>query len=82
MTKPGSLSKIKLKVQNSSRVETIIFDMTTMEEGEMKVYFQSGHSYVYHNVSWEDFNELTEAESTGKAFQKIIDKGYKYTKLT
>ena len=82
MIKPEQLSKIKLKVKNSSRVETIIFDMTTMDEGEMKVYFQSGHSYIYHNIPWEEFNELAEAESTGKAFQNIINKGYKYTKLT
>jgi len=62
----------------SSQIDTMNYDK---EKEEMEVVFQRGGKYRYSGVPWEVWDELISAESTGKAFHRLIKGKYSFIKL-
>lgn len=52
------------------------------EFGEMTVNFWSGDTYIYEDVSLGIFQCVYEAESVGKAFNRLIRDRYEFRRLT
>lgn len=49
--------------------------------GKLYVRFHSGGAYSYEGVPYEVFDEITQAESAGRAFHKRVKGKYRYTRL-
>jgi hypothetical protein len=64
---------------DSSNIVSSIYNITN---NTLQVTFVKGNlTYQYDNVSLSDYNELQNAESTGKAFIEFIKNRYQGEKL-
>ncbi len=70
---------LHLKPVVSSNIASIGFDK---EKNRLCVQFQSGKCYEYTGVPPETFVDVITAESTGKAFNKLIrNGGFEYKQI-
>lgn len=66
-----------MKVDSSS-IKEVFYNKC----GDLRVEFWSGAKYVYYDVPLEDYNNLIEAESVGRFFNKQIKKNYGCQRIT
>lgn len=71
-------------ITNSSRIKEIQWRQDLLHNNslyKLKVTFTKGGTYLYRGVTYNDINQLLNAESKGKAFESLIKDHYQYEKL-
>lgn len=71
-------------ITNSSRIKEIQWRQYPLHNNslyKLKVTFAKGGTYLYKGVTYDDINQLLNAESKGKAFESLIKGHYQYEKL-
>lgn len=75
----NKLMKFRLKkIENSSNVDRVGYNGYN---GDLYVTFKSGHSYIYHGVLEEVFEDLLVANSVGRFINTEIKPHHTYEKL-
>lgn len=64
------------------KVDSSMIKSVGHEESTLEVEFTTGAVYQYHGVSEHIHQELMQADSTGKAFNRLIRGNYNYEKVS
>ena len=67
------------KIENIYDSTNVMATKYDINKRKLAVIFGSGHQYLYHDVTLEDYRKFEADESQGKAIHKYIKK-YKYDK--
>jgi hypothetical protein len=67
------------KIENIYDSTNVLASKYDKTKRKLAVIFGSGHQYLYHDVTLEDYRKFESDDSQGKAINKYIKK-YKYEK--
>jgi hypothetical protein len=62
------------KIENIYDSSNVLASKYDVNQRKLAIIFESGHQYLYHDVTLEDYQKFESDESQGKAIHKYIKK--------
>jgi hypothetical protein len=62
------------KIENIYDSSNVLASKYDKNKRKLAIIFGSGHQYLYHDVTLEDYNKFVSDDSQGKAIHKYIKK--------